>query len=784
MKRVRLGLLALMLLFPTWAQAAVTDEFDVSNGVTYTEIVEEGTVPQSVRVMEIDTTDPYTKVQAGVPDPLNKLVQTSKQALAASEEGHEVIGAINGSFFNREPMPLYFVAIDNYLVNGGMIETSKDEFVSEKIAFSINKEGKGQIDSYSTTFTYAHNGTTGTMAGHNGQRYPNTTMVYTPNFSSGVTTTNPYGYEVIVSGAGDPSLQFGGTLTGKVTGFRPYGQTAGAVIPKDGFVLSAHGTETEALRSMKIGDTVSVSVDVDEKWKGADFMIGSGPLLVKDGKVALTMNPNSPKARERAPRTAVAIDQTGEKVAFITVDGRQPGYSTGMSLSEFAAYIRSLGYDRALNMDGGGSTTMLAREPGDFTATIQNKPSDPWGERPVSTFLMAITTAPKGVPTTINASLSSDAPLAVGETVGVNIHSIMDEYGNPVKVENVTITSDLGTVSGTTFTAARSGSGFISVKKGNAEVKLPITVQAQPESRASVLDSFEGVSWSVPSVSTFYYDGSRSLKVDGTVRPVQPIALSSSPSFVSLRVYGQADGAEIIGTFLDAKGTAHQASFGSVTWNGWKNVRVPVQAGWTKLSALSSSKPGVYVDSLKAVYGTSYKEELFRDVPVDFRAERDIVSLVDRAVVSGFPNGTFGPQQTLTRVQAAIMLQRAMKLPTDGVKDPGFSDVPKTYAFYGSIAAVTQAGIMFGRTDGTFDAQAKLTRAEMAAVLARALKLPEANRNYFPDNNAGTFAYSSVNALAASGITQGFPDGTFRPGEPIKRADFSIFLNRGLEKTN
>ncbi|WP_050179736.1 phosphodiester glycosidase family protein [Domibacillus robiginosus] len=783
MKRVRIWLLGLMLLFPTWAQAAVTEEFDVSNGVTYTEIVEEGTAPQSVRVMEIDATDPYTKVKAGVPNPLNKLVQTSKQALAASEEGHEVIGAINGSFFNREPMPLYFVAIDNYLVNGGTVETSKNEFVSQQIAFGMNKEGKGQIDHYSTTFTYSHNGTTRTMAGHNGQRSPDETMIYTPNFSSGITTTNPYGYEVIVDGAGDPSLQFGGTLTGKVTGFRPYGQADGAVIPKNGFVLSAHGKEADALKSMKIGDTVSVSVDVDEKWQGADFMIGSGPLLVRDGKSVLaeSMNPNSPKAKEKAPRTAVAIDKTGEKVAFITVDGRQPGYSTGMSLSDFADYIQSLGYDRALNMDGGGSTTMLAREPGDFTATIQNKPSDPW-ERPVSTFLMAITTAPKGVPTTIDASLSSNAPLEIGESLQVNIRSIMDEYGNPVKVEDVTITSDLGTVSGTTFTAAKSGTGFVSVKKGTAEVKLPITVKAAPESKAVLLDSFEGGGWSISPVSTRAYDGKYSLQVDGTVRPAQPLALTDSPTFVSMRVYGQADGAEVTGTLLDAKGTAHQASFGQVTWNGWKNVRIPVQAGWMKLSALSSTKPGVYVDDVKAVYGTSYQEALFRDVPVSFRAEGDIASLVDRGVISGFPNGTFGPQETLTRVQAAIMLQRAMKLPTDSVKNPNFSDVPKTYAFYGSIAAVTEAGIMFGRTDGTFDAQAKLTRAEMAAVLARALKLPEANRNYFPDNYAGTFSYSSVNALAASGITEGFPDGTFRPGEPIKRADFSIFLNRGLTK--
>ncbi|OAH59685.1 hypothetical protein AWH48_00840 [Domibacillus aminovorans] len=783
MKRFQIWLLVLMLVFPSLASAAVTDEFAVSNGVTYTEIVEEGTTKQSIRVMEIDAADPYTKIKASVPDPLNQLIQTSKQVLEASQEGNEVIGAINGSFFNRQPMPLYFVAIDNHLVNGGTIESGIDQFVNVPLAFGMNKNGKGQIDEYTTTFTYTHSGQTGTIAGHNGQRSLNTMMVYTPNFSDGTTVTNPYGYEVIVSGAGaDPSLRFGESITGKVVGFRPYGEINGAKIPADGFVLSAHGTKTEALLNMKIGDTVSVSTNIDENWQNAEFMIGSGPMLVKDGKMALSMDPNSARARERAPRTAVAIDKTGDKVAFITVDGRQSGYSAGMSLSEFAVYIQSLGYDRALNMDGGGSTTMLARKPGDFAVTIQNKPSDFGFERPVSTILMAMTTAPKGVPTTINAKKSFDGELDIGESVDIVIESIMDEYGNPIKIENVQITSDVGTVSGTTFTATKAGTGYISVKKGTAEAKLPVTVKAAPENKAVLLDSFETNTWSVPSVNNVAYDGSRALKVDSTVKATQPITLANSPSFVSMRVYGQADYAQVTGTFLDVNGVAHTASFGTVTWNGWKYVSVPIQSNWVKLVSISITNPGVYIDALKSVYGTSYKEELFRDVPVGFRAEADIASLVDKAIISGFPDGTFKPQTTLTRVQAAIMIQRALDLPVDRVKDPEFTDVSKTYASFGSIAAVAEAGIMLGRTGQKFDPQAELTRAEMAAVLKRALKLSETTKNYFPDNPSGTFSYSSINALAEAGITLGFPDGTFRPAEPIKRADFSIFLKRGLDK--
>lgn len=651
----KLLMLACLLLVPSVGQAAILDEYNISNGVTYREQAEDGTLPQSVRVMEMNMTDPFTRVALGAPDPLNQLIRPSAQAAQLSKDGHEVIGAINGSFFNRQPMPLYVVAIDNYLWNGGRLELSKDEFVSEPVAFGVTKDGKGHIGEYSMDFQYIHNGTEKQMDGQNGPRHLNTVMVYTPDWADGITTTNPFGYEIIVAGAGTERMQFGESLTGTVVGFRPYGTETGASIPEDGFVLSAHGTKASELQdSVKIGDTISISADVDETWQGAQFMIGSGPLLVDDGAVQLTMNPTSPKAREKAPRTAVAVDDDGGTVAFITADGRQPGYAVGMSLSEFAAYIQSLGYEQALNLDGGGSTVMLARQPGDTGLTIQNKPSDFAGERPVSTFLMAVTTAPEGKPVAITASLSHDSAM-VGDTIHVTVDRIMDEYGNPLPVDDVIVTTTAGTVSGTRVTLTKAGPQTVTVTKGATSVTLPVAVAPNSE------------------------------------------------------------------------------------------------------------------------------EPLFSDVPVGFRAEEAIASLVEKGVISGFPDGRFQPQATLTRVQAAIMLQRALNLPVDTAVDPGFSDVPPTYTSYGSVAAVAEAGIMLGRADGRFDLQAPLTRAEMAAVLARALKLPPAVNAYFSDNPKGTFSYESVNALAEAGITTGFPDGTFRPGEPIKRADFSLFLHRGLE---
>ena len=102
-------------------------------------------------------------------------------------------------------------------------------------------------------------------------------------------------------------------------------------------------------------------------------------MLVKDGAKSLTWEvERAPKsfAESRHPRTAVAKLKDG-RVLFVTVDGRQPGVSVGMTLAELADYLLTLGAVDAINLDGGGSTTMV------LDGRVVNTPSDPNGERKV-----------------------------------------------------------------------------------------------------------------------------------------------------------------------------------------------------------------------------------------------------------------------------------------------------------------------------------------------------------------------------------------------------------------
>jgi hypothetical protein len=112
-------------------------------------------------------------------------------------------------------------------------------------------------------------------------------------------------------------------------------------------------------------------------------VVGGFPLLlesgVRIGDLEVTERPSF--AAERHPRTAVGFDEDEPLLWLVVVDGRQPGYSVGMSLPELAGLFESLGVEDAVNLDGGGSTVMVLR------GEAVSSPSDAEGERPVANAL-------------------------------------------------------------------------------------------------------------------------------------------------------------------------------------------------------------------------------------------------------------------------------------------------------------------------------------------------------------------------------------------------------------
>ncbi len=111
-----------------------------------------------------------------------------------------------------------------------------------------------------------------------------------------------------------------------------------------------------------------------------------------------------------------------------------------------------------------------------------------------------------------------------------------------------------------------------------------------------------------------------------------------------------------------------------------------------------------------------------------------------------------------------------------------FSDLPAGHWAGEEISSLTAAGVLSGYPDGTFQPEGRITRAEFAKIVALAFRLPlgSPSLSRFPDVPAGWWAASFIEACAAEGLVQGFPDGNFRPGDPVSKEQVLAVLVRKI----
>ncbi len=166
----------------------------------------------------------------------------------------------------------------------------------------------------------------------------------------------------------------------------------------------------------------------------------------------------------------------------------------------------------------------------------------------------------------------------------------------------------------------------------------------------------------------------------------------------------------------------------------------------------------------------------FKDLSNDHWAQHEINYLVDEQIISGYPDGAFYPNQTITKAQAAIMLARALEL--KGSKNINFNDVPTSHSAYKDISAVVEAGIF--PTTKEFKPNELVTRELMAELLVNAFKLEGTGAYAFKDVPKTAVSYKAISILAENDITVGSGDGAFKPKELVTRAQFSVFMARAL----
>ena len=320
--------------------------------------------PFAINALRLD----LTRVRLDVVHAMDEAVGLETTSSIAERLG--AIAAINGGYFRTTGTyrgdSTGTLQIDRTILSEPDRSRSAVGFVTST---STTRLVFGQID---WTAEIAVAGQKRPLDGINRARGADEVVLFTPGFHR-TTLTDDSGTEVVVR-------------SGRVTAVHDAaGSTA---IPPDGLVISARGKGREWVQTtLRKGVGVSVAMRLHptgggsaNPWATAEDILGAGPRLIASGRVDITTERESMLptfATDRHPRTAIGVLADG-RALLVVVDGRQPSLSVGMSLDELAQLLLELGAVDAINLDGGGSTTMVVDE------KVVNHPSDPTGERPVS----------------------------------------------------------------------------------------------------------------------------------------------------------------------------------------------------------------------------------------------------------------------------------------------------------------------------------------------------------------------------------------------------------------
>ncbi|RJX17313.1 MAG: S-layer homology domain-containing protein [Ammonifex sp.] len=171
----------------------------------------------------------------------------------------------------------------------------------------------------------------------------------------------------------------------------------------------------------------------------------------------------------------------------------------------------------------------------------------------------------------------------------------------------------------------------------------------------------------------------------------------------------------------------------------------------------------------------------FTDAPGHWAA-KEIGVLAARDVISGYPDGTFRPEDRVTRAELAALLAKFLGMKTESITN-AFSDVTPDAWYAGAVAAVAEKGLMRG-AHGKFRPNDTLTREELAAVALKLVAVSEQDLalELRDAQEVSPWARQAVATAAAAGLMSGRGDGKFAPKAAVTRAEVAVILYRLAER--
>jgi hypothetical protein len=346
--------------------------------------ISNSTVPWYIQILEVDLTVPGNKLATALANDRlgNGFEKTSALSKRKSVSGNVVIGAINGDFYGiSAPTNPYGFLSNSQIINSEYVFGRTH--IRSSFGAINHKNPVVQVIDFFSTIT-ASNSQSKIVSGCNSQRVTDALILYNKYFGPS-TLTNAFGTEIELI----PIDSFVINSNTRCIVNQKVSNVGNMTILSGRYILSGHGANKTFLdQNFNVGDTVILKIGTSPTIGNITTLIGGGPRLLINGVKPQTFvgfeGFGSDFVNTRHPRSAVGFNHDSTKVFFVVVDGRQSNLSVGMTLDELANLMLSIGAFNAVNLDGGGSSTLVVHN------EVVNSPSDPSGERSVANALFAI----------------------------------------------------------------------------------------------------------------------------------------------------------------------------------------------------------------------------------------------------------------------------------------------------------------------------------------------------------------------------------------------------------
>jgi exopolysaccharide biosynthesis protein len=482
-------------LAPSLPTAADTIKRTVAPGIEFTqETVAPPAGPLIINVLRINLKQPGVRVQAELAQDvvLNDDPTLGRETVGATAVRHGAVAAVNADFFPYTGDPLSLT-----IRNGELLSES----MPHRVAMSITSDGDVRFDTLLTVGSLmAPDGSIVALEGINRLLGKDEIVVETPAFGARTRATSA-ATTVQVTGVNLP-VRVGQDQTGSAS--EPAPGDPKSPIPAGGAVLVGSGKGADWLRShVHQGDSIRFRFDcvpnplpagpyrkdlasraassrgraIKSVWTDVQQAVGGGPWLVRDGRPAVDGDAESFDEREfvaaRHPRTAVGATSAGE-LLLVNVDGRNAGVSRGATLPEMADILIRYGAARAINLDGGGSTTMVVN------GAYVNRPSD--GEPNAVAASLLVFAPTSTMPPTVETLDPITVPAGGRVTLGASPNGAA---GSADQIGGI-----WGTLDGRAFvtqtgvlTATRAGAGAAVCTTNGKTIRAPYTVISGPPAK-------------------------------------------------------------------------------------------------------------------------------------------------------------------------------------------------------------------------------------------------------------------------------------------------------------